>query len=177
MTRYEQHHLTVDRDGDDFILRQIDHSGNEASVAMHLSQVAHLAEKAGVTSGARNQQERALLRLWGKLFLLTADFNLDEIGARCGDGLAYQAHALDARNILADILEDLGIAAPTYEDEEAARAPSNGNSPSNDKSGDGGISVTQSKRGRPATGTAMTNAERQARYRAKQANLLAPEPA
>ena len=173
MTHYEQHHLTVDRDGDDFILRQLDHSGNEASVAMHLSQVAHLAEKAGVTSGAGYQQERALLRLWGKLFLLTADCYLDEIVERCGGGLTYQAHALDARNILADILEDLGIEVPTFEDEEAARA-SNEKSPSprNDKSGEG-ISVTPSQgRGRPSTGTALSNAERQAKHRARQAELL-----
>lgn len=132
--------------------------------------------------GSQYQHERALLRLWSKLELLTSDCYLDEIVGRCGGGLTYQAHALDARNILQDLLEDFAIEVPTYEDEEAARAlsndkSSNGNSPSNEKSGDAGISVTQPGRGRPSTGTAMTNAERQARHRAKQADLLASEPA
>jgi hypothetical protein len=112
-----------------------------------------------------------LLRLWAKIYLLTADCYLDEIVERCLGGLTYQAYAFDARNMLADILEDLGIEAPTYEHEASAPVR-------NEKSGagisvtqDAGISVTP-QRGRPATGEAMTNAERQARYRAKQADLL-----
>ncbi len=165
-------------EGDMINLEQKDGSGKVDTIALHRLHLRHLAE---LLDSARccpeYRVERALLRLWGKLSLLTSDCYLDEIVGRCGDGLTYQAHALDARNILSDILEDLRIAEPSFEDEEAARAPSNEKScnaisPSNEKSGDAGISVTQPGRGRPATGTAMTNAERQARFRAKQADLL-----
>jgi len=171
-------------EGDLITLEQNDGNGNVDRIVLHRLHLRHLSEKTGIAlPGSQYQQERALLRLWGKLSLLTADCFLDEIVERCGEGVAYQSYAFDARNILSDILEDLGIEAPTFEDEEAARAPSNensprnANSPSNDKSDDAEISVTQSGRGRPSTGTAMTNAERQARHRAKQADLLAPEPA
>lgn len=171
--------LSFKIDGDLINLEQNDGSGNVDTIALHRLHLRHLAELLGsARSSPEYRVERALLRLWGKLFLLTADCYLDEIVERCGGGLTYQAHALDARNILADILEDLGIEVPTFEDEEAARA-SNDKSPSprNDKSGEG-IFVTPSQgRGRPATGTALSNAERQARHRAKQADLLASEPA
>lgn len=169
--------LDYEVDGDLIHLEQND-SGNVDRIVLHRLHLRHLAEKMGIAHpGLQYQQERALLRLWGKLSLLAADCYLDEIVERCGDGVAYQSHALDARNILSDILEVLGIEAPTFEDEEAARAPSNEKSPRNDKSADAGISVSQSGRGRPSTGQALSNAERQARHRAKQADLLAPEPA
>lgn len=45
---FEQYHLTVARDGDEFLLRQIDHSGNEEGVALHTSQIRYLAEVAGL---------------------------------------------------------------------------------------------------------------------------------
>lgn len=170
--------IAFEIDGDLVRIEQSAGCGEVTSVDLHRLHLHHLAELLGsARSSPEYRVERALLRLWGKLFLLTADCYLDEIVERCGGGLTYQAHALDARNILADILEDLGIEVPTFEDEEAARA-SNDKSPSprNDKSGEG-ISVTQAseepRRGRPATGTALSNAERQARHRAKQADLLA----
>lgn len=160
--------LSFKIDGDLIRLEQNDGSGNVDAITLHRIHLRHLAEECGL----RSSTERALLRLWGKLSLLTADCYLDEIVERCGDGLLHQTHAYDARAILSGILEDLGIEGPN---EEAARAPSNEISPRNDKSG---VSVTQSGRGRPSTGTAMTNAERQARHRAKQADLLpTSEPA
>lgn len=165
--------IAFEIDGDLVRIEQSAGCGEVTSVDLHRLHLRHLAELMGSTSGAGYQQERALLRLWGKLFLLADSCYLDEIVERCGGGLTYQAHALDARNILADILEDLGIDVPTFEDEEAARA-SNDKSPSprNDKSGEG-ISVTPSQgRGRPSTGTALSNAERQAKHRARQAELL-----
>lgn len=170
--------LSFKIDGDLINLEQNDGSGNVDTIALHRLHLRHLAELLGsARSSPEYRVERALLRLWGKLSLLSADCYLDEIAGRCGGGLTYQAHALDARNILSDILEDLRIEVPTFEDEEAARA-SNEKSPSprNDKSTAGGISVTQAseepRRGRPSTGTALSNAERQARHRAKQADLL-----
>ncbi len=47
-TVFEQHHIEVERHGDDFILRQIDHSGNTEAVALHISQIRYLAEVAGL---------------------------------------------------------------------------------------------------------------------------------
>lgn len=174
--------IAFEIDGDLVRIEQSAGCGEVTSVDLHRLHLHHLAELLGsARSSPEYRVERALLRLWGKLSLLTSDCYLDEIVGRCGDGLTYQAHALDARNILSDILEDLRIAEPSFEDEEAARAPSNEKScnaisPSNEKSGDAGISVTQAseepRRGRPATGTALSNAERQARHRAKQADLL-----
>lgn len=43
---FEQYHLTVERDGDEFLLRQIDHSGNADAVVLHISQIRYLAEVA-----------------------------------------------------------------------------------------------------------------------------------
>lgn len=45
---FEQFHITVERDGDEFFLRQIGHSGNADSVLLHISQIRHLAEVAGL---------------------------------------------------------------------------------------------------------------------------------
>lgn len=133
--------------------------------------------ESSATTSLQYRTERSLLRLRDKFHVLTADCWTDEIVDRVGDGLAYRETAFAALAILEDLMEDLGIEIPTYEekDEEAARAPSNENSPRNDKSGEEGISVTSSNRGRPATGNAMTNAERQAKFRAKQADLLTEE--
>lgn len=50
---FEQYHLTVERDGDEFLLRQIDHSGNDEGVALHISQIRHLAEVAGLLPAPR----------------------------------------------------------------------------------------------------------------------------
>jgi len=151
------------------------HGANQ--IDLHRLHVAHLAKLLNIQGSAHARlqypQERALLRLWSKLEILTAECFLGEIVERCGDGLLIQAHVFDARNILSDILEDFGLEVPQDDEPtEAARAASNGNSPRNDMSGEAGITVTQSRRGRPATGAAMTNAERQARFRAKQADLL-----
>ena len=48
MKSFEHHHLEVERDGDCFILRQTDHSGNTEGVALHVSQLRYVAEVAGV---------------------------------------------------------------------------------------------------------------------------------
>lgn len=44
-TLFEQYHLTAARDGDTILLRQIDHSGNEAAIALHVSQLRLLADE------------------------------------------------------------------------------------------------------------------------------------
>lgn len=162
--------IAFEIDGDLVRIEQSAGCGEVTSVDLHRLHLRHLAELLGsARSGLEYRVERALLRLWVRLDQMTDDCWLDEVVHCVGDGLTYETYAIDARNILSDILEDLGIEAATCEAEEAARAPSN------DKSVE--ISVTQSGRGRPSTGAAMTNAERQARHRAKQADLLpATEP-
>lgn len=162
--------IAFEIDGDLVRIEQSAGCGEVTSVDLHRLHLRHLAELLGsARSGLEYRVERALLRLWVRLDQMTDDCWLDEVVHCVGDGLTYETYAIDARNILSDILEDLGIEAATCEAEEAARAPSN------DKSVE--ISVTQSGRGRPSTGQALSNAERQARHRAKQADLLAPEPA
>ncbi|MCL4680586.1 MAG: hypothetical protein KJZ92_04870 [Rhodocyclaceae bacterium] len=175
LTSFEQHHLAVDLEGDALILRQIDHSGNESTVVLHASQVRSLAEEAGLLAPARpsGQQERALLRLWHKLDTMAAPCWLDEIVDRVGDGLAYRVYVHDALDTIECLMEDLGIAIPASVNDGTLEEPSNGKSPPpprHDKS-DEAISVTP-KRGRPATGQALSPAERQARHRARQAELL-----
>jgi hypothetical protein len=51
-TLIEHFHLTIEREGDNFILGQIDHSSNHTSVILHISQLRHLAEVAGLLSSA-----------------------------------------------------------------------------------------------------------------------------
>jgi len=169
--------LAYQIDGDLITLEQSTGYGEATMIELHRLHLQHLAEQLNIQSSARlsvqYQQKRALLRLWSKLDLLTSDCYIDEIVERCGDGQTFQVLAFDARNILLDLLEDFGLEVP-HEDEptEAARAEI---SLHNEKS-QAGISVTQAsdepQRGRPSTGQTMTNAERQARHRAKQADLL-----
>jgi hypothetical protein len=52
-TLVEQHHIVVESDGDGrVVIRQVDHSGNENYIALHLSQVRHLAEVTGTVESA-----------------------------------------------------------------------------------------------------------------------------
>ena len=156
-------------DGDTVRLEQSTGCGEATSLDLHRIHLEHLAGLMNIQSSARGgldyRAERALFRLWQKIDLLTSDCYLDEIVSRCGEGLAYQANAYDARALLQDLLEDLGIEVEV-EEPEAARAACNENPVTGNA-----ITVTP-QRGRPATGEAMTNAERQARHRAKQADLL-----
>lgn len=172
--------LSFEIDGDLIRLEQND-SGNVDAIVLHHLHLSHLAKECGLLAPARlspqRHQERALLRLWYTLDLMAAPCWLDEIVDRVGDGLAYRAYVHDATDTLEDIMEDLGIAIPASINVDAPEELSNENSPSprNEKSSNGdsnaAIFVTP-KRGRPATGQALSSAERQARHRAKQAELI-----
>lgn len=171
--------IAFEIDGDLVRIEQSAGCGEVTSVDLHRLHLHHLAELLGsARSSPEYRVERALLRLWGKLDTMAADCWQDEIVDRIGDGLAYRGVVYDAQNLIEDLMEDLGIAIPASvnSDEPEAARPRNEKSPRNDKSTAGGISVTQAseepRRGRPATGTALSNAERQARHRAKQADLL-----
>lgn len=229
---FEQYHVTVERDGDAFILRQVDHSGNEEGVALHLSQIRYLAEVAGLLpaspvpamsampeadgggemhslsvevhggsiwieqtrlSGmggtdaaielhpsqaawlaARLQQmvgfgearelatlRRRMLTLHRKVIDLLAHFAWDDLLERS----AYADDLFNDVNLAAELanefVTDLMGVTKEIENDDGQR---NENPPA--------ISVTDSgetrKPGRPATGEAMTNAERQSKHRAKQ---------
>lgn len=150
--------------------------GSDESIALHPSQAAWLAEQLGASASAlaspNGPQARALRRLWTKLDLLTSDCWMSEVIEHCGSGLAYQAHADEARTILTGLLEDIGLVAPS--DNEPSGEERN-EFLLRDRNENSDISVTpasEPKRGRPASGQALTNAERQARHRAKQADLL-----
>lgn len=227
---FEQYHLTVERDGDDFLLRQIDHSGNDDAVVLHISQIRYLAEIAGllpaprqpsmlevpVANGeamhsldvesdsdgmiwieqtrlggmggtdaaielhpsqaawltARLQQmtgqgetrelatlRRRMLTLYRKLIDLTGHFAWDDLFKRS----AYADDLFKDVDLTAELanefVADLLVPAKEIDHDDGQR---NENSTA--------ISVTPevTKCGRPATGAAMTNAERQAKHRAKQ---------
>ncbi len=151
------------------------------TILLHPAQIRLIAERAGLLAPARpsaqHQQERALRRLWCKLDLMAADCWLDEIVDRVGEGLAYRGYAHDAMDTLEGIMEDLGIAIPASVNEGTPEELSNKNSPpprnekSSNENSNAAISVTP-KRGRPATGQALSSAERQARHRARQAELI-----
>ncbi len=227
---FEQFHITVERDGDEFFLRQIDHSGNTDSVLLHSSQIRHLAEVAGLLPAraaptlfampeaddgdemhsmrveviegriwieqtrvsdrggtdagievhpsqaawlaARLQQatgqgearelamlRRRMLTLYRKLIDLTGHFAWDDL--------------LSRSHLANDLFSDMNLAAELA-DEFVADLLETGNGKgeraSERNENPQAIPVTPevTKRGRPATGEAMSNAERQAKHRAKQ---------
>jgi len=84
---------------------------------------------------------------------------LDEILDRCGAGVEISLELLAISDLAGDLVDDLGTAPRAA----SVTKNSNGNSAA--------ISVTPTKRGRPATGNALTDAERQAKRRAKQTEL------
>lgn len=165
-------------------LQQNDYAGEAATIDLHPCQLRHIAERAGLLAPAPAVAwprgfGRRLERLQIDLAYLADDVWLDEICERIGDGLAYRIGMLAALRRLNDLVLDAGIlpdveavadlSAPhadilRTDCESSAPNPGNENSPV--------ISVTASetpKRGRPATGEAMSNAERQRAHRARQA--------
>lgn len=109
-TLFEQYHLIAARDGDTLMLRQIDHSGNEAAIALHVSQLGHLAERAGLV-GVGGTAARRFRTVADKLSALArAEYYRSEIAERCGMGGDFLTE-LDAVCDLADeFLRDLGNA-------------------------------------------------------------------
>lgn len=160
-------------------------------IDLHPAQVRLIAERAGLLAPAPAVAwprgfEGRLERLQSDLSYLASDIWLDEITERIGDGLAYRIGLTAALDRLNDLLLDAGI-LPDVEAVADLSAPdadilrtyceSSAPNPSNEKSPS--ISVTASetpKRGRPATGEAMSNAERQRAHRARQAGAAETLP-
>lgn len=128
MSKFEHHHLEAERDGDTLTLRQVDHSGNEAVIALHIAQLRHLAEElgllaAGLPADLLRRLERLrddAIELWGFLDSVPSfPPHADE------DEDVARAHRLgeDIESLLADY-------SP-----EAARAHQAGAKPATDKSG------------------------------------------
>lgn len=116
---YEQHHLRIERDGDDFILRQIDHSGNDDAVALHLSQIRTLAEQAGVLkpqpldlaehlTAGHTRRLCALCARIAELYESEAFFNA--FWDRCGDAAEWWLHIRSIAEQAEELRADLGIA-------------------------------------------------------------------
>jgi hypothetical protein len=152
-------------------LEQKDYCGGEAYIIdLHPCQLRHIAERADILRcGDDGTAARRFNAVAERLFRLAGDtYYRGEIIERCGMGSEFLTE-LDAVCDLADeFLRDLGTRA-SLPAPDAGLLVSNENSPP--------ISVTPSetaKRGRPATGEAMTNAERQKahREREKQRDLL-----
>ncbi len=145
-------------------------------ITLHAVQVRYLAERAGLLpvpdprildrmSARHIARLHALQERLGEI----RRFYLDEIVDRCGSGIEFGLHLRALEDLTEEMLADVGTA------DDDSNAPGVSSAlpcavTSNEKSA--AISVTPSKRGRPASGGALTNAERQAKHRARQADLL-----
>lgn len=227
---FEQYHLTVERDGDDFLLRQIDHSGNDEGVALHTSQIRYLAEVAGLlpaplrpstieapvandeamhSLGVESDSDGMLwieqTRLSGKggtdaaieLHPSQAAWLAARLQQMVGFGEARELvtlrrHMLILHRKLIDLIghfawDDLFERSPRAVDLsndvdliaelanefvadllEAGNGKRESASARNEKPQAISVTPEVTKSGRPATGVAMSNAERQAKHRAKE---------
>lgn len=142
-------------------------------IQLHPCQVRLLAERAGFLPAPDPKLlDRMSGRHVGRLRALSdrldeiRRFYLDEIIDHCGSGIEFALHLRALEDLADEMIEDVGGDADGVLLALPAAVTSNEN-PLN-------ISVTPdtSKRGRPGTGAALTNAERQAKHRAKQDELL-----
>lgn len=149
-----------------FELRQQDGSLDEpCRILLHRVQVALLAERAGLLPApAPGLLDRLHARHVGRLHALydrlaeIRRFHLDGIIDRYADGIEFALHLRALEDLADEMLEDIGTAPPAEPAPEChAVTASNG--------------VTR-KPGPKPSGKALTDAERQARHRAKQGELL-----
>jgi len=158
---------------DDFVQLEQDAGCGEVSrIDLHTSQLRLLAERAGLLAAPDPRlidrlSARHVSRIRALHDRLEEFFSVgygNEIIERCGYGLEVMLHMRAISDLVHELVEDIGGDAPV--DADVARE-SHENSQSNDKS-DVAIPVTPPrKRGRPATGKALSDAERQARHRAR----------
>lgn len=150
-----------------------------AVIDLHPAQLRVLCEQTGILEAAPLPvlEKRLVARFRGLLAaleFLAEDVWLNEIVEEVSDGLAYEIamrHLLDDFRELAQMVganaaqgEEEGAVAEAAQQGVVAAVAGNENPAA--------ISVTEKARpGRPATGKAMTNAERQAKHRAKQQEL------
>lgn len=111
----DHQHLRVETCGDDYpgdlLLTQIDHSGNEACIQIHSSQLRLVAEKlAPAPDRMTTSIQRRLLELQSDLRYFTdPEMWIDEIAERLGDGLAFQIGANAMRHAIDNVIADLGL--------------------------------------------------------------------
>jgi len=132
-----------------------------AVVHLHPAQVRLLAKRAGMS--ARHVGRLQALR---ERLDEIHRFYIDEIIDRCGSGIEFALHLRAVRDLVDEMLADVetedgdGNAGSVTQALPAA---------SNEKSAAISVTPPASNRGRPASGKALTNAERQTRHREKQA--------
>lgn len=183
----EHFHLVSSVDGEVVELRQVDHSGNEGAVVLHVSQLRQVATQAGLMSSGITKTARFILEEHARLVKLIGDEidelrddklgYWDELADYCPSGmeitlrlrhLAELAYSLD-RSIHALMSGNRG-------DTHAHSVTDNGNSSVTvtlQKVGAG--ETATKKRGRPPKDDALSGAERQQRYRDRQRDVLSPE--
>ncbi len=145
-------------------------------IELHPAQVRLLAERAGLLAAPDPKlldrlsaaHIRRLLALRDRLSELF-DFYHDEILDRCSSGIEISLHLRAISDLVDELVEQIDAAERGRGEEKPA--------PSNEKSPDISVTPTPSTRGRPATGNALTNADRQARHdRARNAPARSIEP-
>ena len=153
-----------------FELEQGIGSGETVLIDLHLLQIRWLAERAGLLPQPDpTLLDRLSARHVGRLRALCErldeirHFYLDKIIDRCGSGIEFLLHLRALEDLADEMIADVGNNA----DSVTPALPT----PSNEKSTLIPVTPEISKRGRPASGEALTNAERQARHREKQSAL------
>jgi hypothetical protein len=137
-------------------------------ILLHACQVRLLAERVGLLtpdptarmSAPHVRRQRALRE---RLYQLHDDGYYDEIIDRCGSGLEIILNLRAIWDLADELIEDIGTPERDRGEEKPAQ--------SNEKPPDISVTTEHPKRGRPATGAALTNSERQAKHRAKQIDL------
>lgn len=163
----ELFHLVADLDGDTLTLQQVDHSGNYAAIAMNVSQLRQIANHVGVIDASwPTGFIRRLERIRDQADLVAA--LIDAVPCFPGPWRQTEEGKEAARlvEVIDDLLIDFGLRDDTH-------AVTENKSVTSAKVGAG--ETAPKKRGRPPKEDAMTGAERQARYRERQRDLIAPE--
>lgn len=118
---FEQYHFTVERDGDTFILRQVDHSGNEEGVSLHVSQIRYLAEVAGLLPAPRQPSTLAVPVAEGEAMhslgvesysdgmIWIEQTRLSGMGGMGGTDAAIEVHPLQAAWLVARLQQMVGF--------------------------------------------------------------------
>lgn len=182
--------IAFEFNGDYIELEQDAGCGEVNNISLHITHLRLLAERAGLLTSIPEPTlpaglVRKLIRLKNDASYYAADCWMDEIGERISDGLAYRLGMTAVMDLLDDILFDIDITPGGAEGAAGLPAPNadilqtdcghGAADPRNEKSAAISVTVDEPKRGRPATGEALTNAERQARHRAKQNEQDSPQ--
>ena len=143
-----------------------------ALIHLHPAQVRLLAECAGLLAAPDPKLlDRMSDRHIGRVRALAERIDelrrlyLDEIIERCGDGIEIALHFRALGDLVDELMYDLGFELVEADNAESVTPALP--APSNEKSAAISVTPPAVKRGRPASGEALSNAERQARHREK----------